>query len=100
MRSVSSHSPSQLVGTVLPCWVLLANVSWTQLQSSPTGSLTVTCLWGWKVSGLSSQCSEMSETDLRVGRGEQCKVEFLCVSHKLNISECIYGSVNSRDRSS
>lgn len=98
--------------TVLASWrgtycltgVLLANVAQIQLQSSLTSSLTVTCLWGWKVSGLSSQCSKMSETDLvagggRVlGGGEQCKIECLGVSHRLSFSEYTCGSVNSTDR--
>lgn len=47
--------------------------------------------YGWKVPGLFSQCSDTSETDHRIGEGKECKVEFLCVNHRLSISHVHVG---------
>lgn len=65
--------------------VLLENATLTQLQSSLTSSLTVTCLWGWRVSGLSAHCCKVSGSALK----RQHKVELLCVSHRPSISESV-----------
>lgn len=76
----------QLVGSGLPRWGSASRSGTASAAEQPQGSLTEPWGYGWKAPGLFSQCSQRSEPDLRIGGGEECKDEFLCVNHRRSIS--------------
>lgn len=89
-HTVEQSQSQQLVGLLCLAGVLPANGTAPAAEQSH-GFLTESCCYGWKVPALFSQCSEMSEPNLRIGGGKGCKVEFFCVNHRLSISHICVG---------